>query len=416
MEDKNKNKKPSLQFTKISFTLNFPSDPFYKGIYSPQKSIPISKQSPIGRVQINKIVPIEYKLNLQKIINLNGSKTNINNYISSIVIPNFKSESCFSSFSCQNINFITKGINFDIKVINFQTGKVNNFCQSSIPISSISIHPKDSSLIAGALYNGFISVWSKDRPLPIWTSDPIYSHNGRVTSLLWKDDYLISGGDDGFIKLWSPLSSDRKNFIHSIELGHPILTLNDGYAGTYDGLVLPFNFPFIPSSNQNYLSYEGHNSPVIQIQQSKINNIFATVAECCLKIWSYNSTCPLFTIVPQDEQFTCGCWSSMRESIFYICSSKGNLFVYDFLVNQKSHVLKEHISDTPITAICCISSGILIGNEGGSLFIMKEGEQMVKLLDGANMNVFKVYLSEAERKARNYEKYILTQKQFHSSN
>lgn len=88
---------------------------------------------------------------------------------------------------------------------------------------------------------GYVEVLSKETGEKVFSFD---AHSGNVNAVKFAEDYLVSGGEDGKIVLWS-LSTGSK--VREISLGEAVSSLlfseENLFVGTWNGNLYVFDFP-----------------------------------------------------------------------------------------------------------------------------------------------------------------------------
>lgn len=233
--------------------------------------------------------------------------------------------------------------------------------------------PKDDNWIAGGLLTGKVCLWdSRTGELPINICPLEAAHREEVPVVCWvhskTNTEFYTGSYDGSVKFWD--SRDLNKPIQEILLD-PSMSDDQSRDRAHGVTVLEFEYtipirfiigsdmgsifignrkgmtPMETFSAGNYRLFIG---PIRTIERNPffVKNFLIT-GDWCAKIWS--EECKGSTLlIKKKNQILCGCWSTMRCSLFVTGDIRGELDFWDLLLQQRKPIFSLKFS----SGIMCV--------------------------------------------------------------
>lgn len=269
----------------------------------------------------------------------------------------------------------------------------------------ISFHPNQPGLLAGGNFAGKLLIWdlsNEEQPLVCYSGKDTISHHEAISKVRWRNSSklrsseLVTVGYDGCILIWEFSQLDRelkllyryllvssgisrsfrkKGMKSDLEIGVTSVdfrvTNQDAlFIGCENGDVFRCTLDANKSrkiqhqNNETYLSpvsktFRGHVAAVNAINQNPHSeNIFMTCAsDTSVHIYDVQQVEPIITIEPSSDYLYNVQWSPCRPAVFYVCTSKGKLLVFDMTLNSVAPLATVNVVDNNIVQ-CLSCNGI----------------------------------------------------------
>lgn len=150
-------------------------------------------------------------------------------------------------------------------------------------VCSVAVASDGDQVIGGCL-NGDVVVWRTDSPEPLRT----FNHGALDVKVAWFADRIITGGGDGWLRIWSPGGLiDAEWHAHDAPV-LKVATLLDGRIASTseDGTVRVWR----AESMRLCCEFQGHSGHVNSVAIANTANLAVTgSADCTVKVWDLES-------------------------------------------------------------------------------------------------------------------------------
>ena len=236
-----------------------------------------------------------------------------------------------------SIFVLEKNANYSLKLkINFSEKKPKFFTF---------IELKNTNLVTGS-NTGNITIWN------ISLSDPklikSFDTGSTISSLIEFKEYLITGHQDGFIKIWDLNSFDLKAklklYNSKIDGFEIIAELNDFNLISYSNYSLISAWNLINKLNISLkdILKQNTNSPISALLFSN-KNLISGSFDSEINIWDMNDNNFIFNTILKGHSNKITCLINVNNNLFASSSSDNNIVIWE--QNKLLYTLKSHSSD-----------------------------------------------------------------------